>query len=524
MNPAKVGTRMPLEYQIRDWLENHLDFLEPGLELLKKEQYFPNSKGTAGFVDLFATDSDNRAVVIEIKRSESAAREAITELAKYAALLRDSRKLRKSEMRFILVSTNWKELYAPFSEWVDSTDYQVLGYEVTANLDGSLSEKKLREPLPLSDGRKICRRQFILFYKDDHACDQAETAIDAMTRSCSIQDYLIFRVRVSEENVYDVTRGLIFAQQLQDKKFYLSRLKERLGEEEFKEVVDYTADHGDPDDTLDELADHLPDFDEIPRETAQICDPEKVSRMMSTGNWEALSIKRSGAFARDERLKDDQLWFELSGLGGTSFSRYAVFARTDDRAKLVEINRALETTLFNNAEWRHTIADLLRYASGFREASLALLVHDPSSIVDSLYSVIKLGNESAVPFFWLSLDIEQGSQVFVGTVRWNGSPVPDLHQLIRQTFGGDFFDGFLMARHFGEQKASNSSLMSALGLTFGTDCHHVVPSEKSLYDIDVRGTQITGRSVPSGFAIIEFVNQNPSFVRDLIDGYDTYAG
>ncbi|MFZ1918889.1 MAG: endonuclease NucS domain-containing protein [Terriglobales bacterium] len=255
---------MPLESEIRDWIAANLDFLESGLELIKKEQYLPSGDGAAGFIDVFAKDSEGHIVVIEIKRAERAAREAITELAKYAALLRNGRKLRKSEIRFIVVSTVWDQLLVPFSEWVDSTDYNVLGFRVTANADGSLSSKVAVQPAHLDAGRVICRRQFVQYYKDGVACDAAEPVFSRMSQACGIEDYLIFRVKVTGENVYGVTRALIYAQQKHDKEFYVKRLRARLEEEEFDELMSYTEDL-DLDDAVDELADHLPTFDQIPR-------------------------------------------------------------------------------------------------------------------------------------------------------------------------------------------------------------------------------------------------------------------
>ncbi len=515
---------MPVESKIRDWLAQNLNFLEAGLNLIKKEQYLPNDEGAAGFIDLFATDSYNRVVAIEIKRSESAAREAITELAKYAVLKRISRKLRKSEMSFVVVSTVWEQLRAPFSEWAHSTDYYVRGYEVTANDDGSLRTKKPVELLKLiGEERKVCRRQFVQYYKDDEACEKAEIAISFMTSSCGIQDFLIFKIKVLEENVYGVTRGLIFAQQLHDKEFYVSRLKQQLSADEFEEILGYSEDL-DPDDALDELADHLPNFDEIPRETAEICNPEKVVHRISSGVWEKISVKRSGTFARDERLGDDQLWFELGGLGGTSFTHYVAFARSGDRAELAEINHALETTLFNNPTWRHMIADLLKYIAGLSGASSILTVFDNSAILDSLYVLGKSHDPRALPLFSLLLDTEQAVSQFVGTLRWNGTPAPKLGQLIHDNFDGDFFDGYLMARHFGGHKEANSALMAALGLEFCTDCHVLEPaSGKALYDIGIRGTQIVGRETQRYLSILDFADRQGEFLEQLVASFDAHV-
>ena len=49
----------------------------------KKEQYIPNKFGTRGFTDLYPKNEFGEHVIIEIKRSNSAAREALHEVNKY---------------------------------------------------------------------------------------------------------------------------------------------------------------------------------------------------------------------------------------------------------------------------------------------------------------------------------------------------------------------------------------------------------------------------------------------------------
>jgi len=80
-----------------------------------------------------------------------------------------------------------------------------------------------------------------------------------------------------------------------------------------------------------------------------------------------------------------------------------------------------------------------------------------------------------------------------------------------------------MARHFGEEKASNANMMSALGLTFCTDCHEGFPEEHSLFDIEVRGTSIKGNSAPQERSIIEFAEHNRDFLQDLFLASDDSA-
>ena len=68
---------------LRDLIAQKIQKLKPDLTLLQKEQYIPNEYGTKSFIDLYATDEEKRHVLIELKRSDAAARQAIHEVNKY---------------------------------------------------------------------------------------------------------------------------------------------------------------------------------------------------------------------------------------------------------------------------------------------------------------------------------------------------------------------------------------------------------------------------------------------------------
>jgi RecB family endonuclease NucS len=81
--PERTKLQVVTEDEIRDLLANQLEVLEPGLCLIEKEKYIPNPLGTRGFIDLLARDASGHFVLIELKRSDASAREAIHEILKY---------------------------------------------------------------------------------------------------------------------------------------------------------------------------------------------------------------------------------------------------------------------------------------------------------------------------------------------------------------------------------------------------------------------------------------------------------
>jgi RecB family endonuclease NucS len=102
------------EVDIRDALAARPELLEPGITTVGKNYHLSNSEGARGFIDVLAGDRHGMFVVIEIKRSDSTAREAIHEVFKCCELLRAQRGLRSDQVRGAIPSSTWRELLVPF--------------------------------------------------------------------------------------------------------------------------------------------------------------------------------------------------------------------------------------------------------------------------------------------------------------------------------------------------------------------------------------------------------------------------
>lgn len=101
-------TRKYTESEIRDIIADNLQCIEPGMVLIDTEHYLPNYKGTKGFADILAKDCKDHLTVIEVKKSNSTAREAIHEVFKYLEGVKINKGLRDDEIRLLILSTEWE--------------------------------------------------------------------------------------------------------------------------------------------------------------------------------------------------------------------------------------------------------------------------------------------------------------------------------------------------------------------------------------------------------------------------------
>jgi hypothetical protein len=124
---------MNKEAKIRDYLVKNLHLMEEGLQPIKTEFKLPNSFGSDGSIDIIAKDTFDLLVMIEIKTSNSSAKNALHQLNKYVGLIRQKLEIPYKTLRTIIISTDWHELILPFSEFVRTVDYPVYGYTLFLN-------------------------------------------------------------------------------------------------------------------------------------------------------------------------------------------------------------------------------------------------------------------------------------------------------------------------------------------------------------------------------------------------------
>ncbi|RLK45206.1 endonuclease NucS domain-containing protein [Cupriavidus plantarum] len=153
------------EFKLRDHIASHIEDLEKGLRILKKEYELLNARGGAGGrTDILAADELDHIVVIEVKRSDKTAREAIHELSKYISLLIERDRVPRELIRCVVVSTVWHELELPLAYFRATAQVDVIGLEPYVK-DNALKFSR-RDLLPVSTLPQFSPEFSIYHYED----------------------------------------------------------------------------------------------------------------------------------------------------------------------------------------------------------------------------------------------------------------------------------------------------------------------------------------------------------------------
>lgn len=460
--------RLPNENAIRDNLIERLDIIEPGLILVDREHYLKNTKGASGFLDVFARAANDQLVIIEIKRTDAAAREALQELFKYAALLRQKYLVRHVDYRLIILSVEWHELLIPYSEFVKSARYEISAGAIILGANGLPIRVDPVTPIPTAAQRQFSIRHFFWRFADEMAAIAAVPLIAKHMQEAGLDDFVLIRSQSSDLRI--IEKGFIyFAQQELSLAEYQRRIRAQLHDSEYEEYEEQMEDLVEEEDRIAESADQVwlsgcdDLFGRINSDISEISNPEKAAYWFAEGSQTSIVIERFGRF-KDEGISDEVIIKELFGRSGTSDYHLDLTARTDSAPQIEELLAAIENIFYFNSEWRGVTRDLVAYAQRKRSATIRLIAFSNEDILRAIAgTAFKFPGYS--PTF--RFDIERTGEErerFIGLPEWDGT-VPDFDSILKKYFDEEGVTYFI-AHHFGENRSVNTDIMRDLGLRY----------------------------------------------------------
>ena len=478
------------ENSIRDLLAKDLSIIEPGLQLLEIEKFIPSELGTKSFLDILAKDVFDHWVIIEVKKTNAAAREAAHEVFKYVEAVQRHFGARNDEIRAIVASVEWGEMLVPFSRLRLETTIAIDG--VRLELDESIEKLQIFpvDFVTISHGRYLAPWHELNLY---HNRLNLEAGIKSYDKSCKakgIEDYIMVVLKAAEDfherptlaieallkalgshNKFDCERFeymLYFAPQILTKEFCLGVVKS--DPEAFAEVVEVTAE-------MDEKAElcmlHQEVYNLEPRpfrDRFEIGYAAKFGpKILVDEGWIVERVLRRGKFERNTLLADMAIIEELKGSTGSSCQSFSRSISLANRAHVSSAREGISVALSTNPAW---LAQLKRVID---EISLAvpngqanILVSNPSSGVFTVYFLATEKDQlSCMPRYEVVVKDTKGCirHVYFGLLVPSGEPI-SFNEILQKYYGGRLGRLMSLASVAGFYEIRDSDILDDLGLAY----------------------------------------------------------
>lgn len=503
------------EARIRDYLAQNLGVVEGGLSLVQKEFKLENISGASGYIDILARDELGHYVVIEIKRSNQAARAALHELTKYVALLKSTLGIRPEQIRALLLSTEWHELASSFGEYQRICEVPTTGYRLFANQTGEVTRAEPYDPPVFDQPLKISRQQHVFLFEDHAQRDAMMNKVVAAAERAMLKDYALLAVDYeggNERVIHPHGTYIIFSSPMIG--------ADRAAEEEIKNGIDW-------DDDLDDLDENflcaLMEVIEYEHDSSEIGYPEKLASMESLG-WKISVAQRFGRYAENRTLlPDEDLIAEAKKEEGGNNHFISRTASPRYAPSWGEFKDGVNLVLLGNTEWLQLFAAIVRDIEvNMPNATVSIHVYN---VADTAFSLAKMfGERDArwVPSFQLVVTHKDDVDFYSGQFVWSGRPAPlQAIEWINKCFGS--IERYFTTRHFGEQFSEDDKARRLLGLS--CQLLHVRKSGKDSAN-KVMGLKYQGQEVVyfdfnrgESKGLVEFYRNNQRFGATLVEEF-----
>lgn len=546
------------EAEIRDALSTKLELLEEGLQLIKIEKYLPNPQGTRGFIDLFATDRYGKYVLIELKRSDAASREALHEILKYLEAVKVGLSVRDAEVRIFIVSTEWSELLVPFSSFVKRTSCEVKGFALEVDSNNVPTKATPVIPLLLAEDRLFAPWHELNFYKTE---ESLKAGLQSYETSCSakgIENFVLLvmtpppghhqksmeatrdqlnSLRQSFGNGAGIKTPEEVVATMPEYKFVIYFATLQLSEEvcweairkgtsaedleEFESYVSEMQGDGRICTLHEKIYEAKPNAN---RDYYEIGYPAKLgNRLLEDEGWNIKEVRRYGTLKANSVLTDDSIIKDLSGADGKSLQKYRRKFSPSNKSEVAEVRLGTQRCLRDNPLWRNQILRVLdEFLPSDQSVVATLSIFNPANLCLALYlSLASENGEQYIPDY--TLVFEKGGipfTVIFGSIQPTGND-PSFTNHLNKYYDGDGFQ-FLVNLGWGGYESRDVQMSRDLGMTYKTfKMVDVQDEHQSFFELTEIGWETCGPETPSsGFH--KFVDSYPDFIFDVCDYYSSH--
>lgn len=435
------------EFIIRKFLASNLSFLDPDLTLVGEEYRLPNENGSSGYIDILARDIYDNFVIIEIKRSDQTARQAILEVYKYAGLLKQKFHILDAYIRIVIVSTEWKELLVPFSDFAKDSSYHVEGYWLTVDEEFQPRAKEKIEPLANPLPLQVIDSHLIYCYGTAASRRKGISVLGKRLKRLGAPSYVMVEMEPADDTPAYVYRYIAYLAIKREPLEYYSSLTN---------AMDLMQE-------CDELRSQGCEDEEILRavESRLLClitktnfpdelgtgDSEQFFSLINSGRWVVTKVHRNNFFSDDRIFDNERILRILMGDTGASEVTYLDFGSSKSKARLRTVFSHLKNLFSDQPNWLSAVEVIHKELSESDcDFEFTTTVYHPAeSILWTLHRIRHFAKYHAatplayVPHFSINViyfDQRQTQVVYLGTIKWNGQPV-DSAAFFRQVLKGN---------------------------------------------------------------------------------------
>ncbi|MGP1127007.1 endonuclease NucS domain-containing protein [Serratia sp. CY56464] len=531
---------MIIESDLRDLIYNKIEIISHDLTVIEKEKYIPNTIGTRGFIDIYAKDKNNNHVIIELKRSNQTARQALHEVIKYAEGIKSHFGATDGEIRIIIASTEWNELLVPFSHLVHKSPFSLQGVKI--NLDGKNITTESIEPLSYNKGRFISPYYTVYWYKDKISLNKGISSIKKIFEKSGINHFLLTvfntekpipspskerRIAVLKEmakfsnmdfidHETELYSHIVFLSiQAISSEEQLDIIKLTKSEETYNDVLVSISDL-DEDEKSDYLYEYTLDLEGTHYDDIEIGGTAKFSLYFNTQYILFEKIIREGFFSLNKNLTDETILNELKGNKGNSYHKLKCEISISDTKQLSILKEDIQSLLETNQAWQNQILQIINeLEKNHPDSFIQIDIHHPRTALFSIYYTIKHGIEDGIylPYYLLSLKDRDNNNIknFYGCLQ-NTSESFSFDELIEKYYDGNI-SSLIFTMTWGGSDERDEEILDDAGLCYMSFFHDIVNDKKySLINNKWRSENI--KSILDNF--LEFTERNHDLVNNLI--------
>ena len=539
------------ESVLRDLIACNLHLIETGMQLIDKEHYLPNKMGTRGFIDILAKDKAGHLVIVEVKKSDAASREAIHEVFKYLEGVKVNKGLKNEEIRLLIISTDWRELIVPFSSFCQSSDVNIQGYSIEIKEGSSISSIRKVEPILCNSERLFCEHHMLRAYTsaerlqhgikehvkafkvkgiDDYVLLILEAPQGHRERELQAMAAELLQMGIAKENRDDMLRRMAAqypsydfiiysATQLQTEQKYWEIIKtDSDNYEEVLEIIDdYTGEN-----RINTLHDYAIDnVAPIPScDTAQIGNAAKLEDYIHNQGWTVQKIIR-GSILDNEFLDDRMILDELMGAQGRTRQKYFKTFDSQNRAGIVSMKKEIAYCLQDNKQWQVPIRDIVdRLLIETQEKRFRgkIYIYNPMHIIYSIYLMIKDNNiMNRIPYFHIEVKYEESTAFYFGSLAPFKKGIP-LDDVLEKHFEYDLYD-LALSLTWGGYLQRDLEIVKDLGLKYCVYKVDIAGNKSQFYEyIDYEFTPCD--EVVPFEGMLSYLRTETAVVDDIVNLFD----